>query len=292
MHRLGFILTETAVVDATAAQLAAPIVLGADRCRASEKDVLNLSPAVLLFETIKLALASCSRSRDYALAVLLEAQVITRVTTGSRIAGAGRTGWGGGPLHGPRVLGPEDRLNNPPNPVTTTRPTIRGSAGHGSRAIHNDSCSNRCAAPTDDERTNMRRPLILLMPIALAACSAGDPLPSADANRPKVTLLYVMNCVHAAQIQTIWKAGDKKHDFAAARHDYWANVKLHSFNKNVERKALRRLELASINQTKHDAKLNLGQQEKIQKYWPILERCAAREVPRAELQVDYVSELH
>lgn len=137
----------------------------------------------------------------------------------------------------------------------------------------------------------MRRLLILAMPIALAACSTGDPLPAADANRQKVTLLYVMNCVHAAKIQTYWKAGHEKHDFAAARHDYWVNVKFHSFHKNVDRKALRRVEIASIDQTKHDAKLNLSQQEKIKKYWPVLEQCAEREVPRSDLQLDFENEL-
>lgn len=137
----------------------------------------------------------------------------------------------------------------------------------------------------------MKRVLVVVACVVLSACKSGEPLPVADAGRKKVTLLYVMNCVHAAQIRTYWKVGHEKREFPTARHDYWVGVKAQLFNKHVDKAALRRMELASINQSKHDAKLNLSQPEKIKKYWAILERCAEREAPLAQLEVDYESEL-
>lgn len=137
----------------------------------------------------------------------------------------------------------------------------------------------------------MQRILILSVFCLLTACKSGDPLPPAAADRQEITLLFVMNCVQAANIRTYYDLEDEKRKFPTERYDYWINVKAQLFNKNVERNALQRMERASIAQSAHDAKLNLSRQEKIKKYRPILERCAERERPLDEMKFDYESEL-
>lgn len=132
---------------------------------------------------------------------------------------------------------------------------------------------------------------LALVCLILAACSPGDPLPAAGPDQKKVSLLFVMNCVNASHVRTSLPLGSKKRSFANDRYQYWIRVKTKLFHQNVDKDAIRRMEVASIDQTKYDEELNLGRAEKIEKYWPVLERCAAREVPFDQMEVDYGKEL-